>query len=215
MGRLIRNGHIIRAIDLHESTGGGQLPRAAGEIAFKVDDHRFLLIVAGRLAVDVDDTDIVDDDVLRREDPIGELPDSLGGEGDEELVPERGDDRHRPLSVAGDDTHVAFHGRTSEGFRPEGDRIGLSLLDGNVNLQGRPVVDCLRGIIAGEDVIQVGKDLELVGDESIQGAGLEIPVLPEEGCLVVRSRVGDHFVQVGALLLAVPAERMAEKFVSA
>ena len=53
MGRLIRNGHIIRAIDLHESTGGGQLPRAAGGIAFKVDDHRFLLIVAGRLAVEM------------------------------------------------------------------------------------------------------------------------------------------------------------------
>ena len=83
--------------------------------------------------------------------------------------------------------------------------------DVHVKLEGGTVQDGLRGIIAGENIIQARKDLKTVGDKAVQSTALEVPVvLQKRGCIVFGS-VGYQGVQVGTLLLAVPAERMSEQ----
>ena len=80
------------------------------------------------------------------------------------------------LSVTGKDIHVTFNGGLANGFRPEGDVIGLTDLDGDVPLQSGAIPGGSRGVIAGEDVIQALDDLEAVSGKTLQGAFFEIPV---------------------------------------
>ena len=219
VGRFVRDAHIVRTVHLHEKAGRGELARTAGREVFKVDATvngvRVHVIVAGGLAgtpVFPKNTDIVDDDILGDGKPVGEVADGFRGKGDGILAPVRRNACFGFLAITGDNLHGAFPG---QGLGPERNVIGLARLDGGIDLQGGAVGDGLRGIVAGKDVIQARNDFKTVCDKTVQGAGLEIPVLPDEGGVVVPDGLGNHGVQIIAPLLAVPAQRVAEQVIPA
>ena len=129
-----------------------------------------------------EDADIVDDDVLRRGDPEGEIARGFQREGNAVLVPLAADVRLRRLAVPGSDTEGAV---LRERLGPEREGVRLSRLEGRIDRQGGAVGAGLHGIIAGEDVVQALENIEPIGLETVQGAGLEVPVLLQQRRVVV------------------------------
>ena len=216
MGLLLRNGHVITTVVIRKKTGRGQLPGSPGGKVLEVDDDRLLLgTAAGRLTFAVDNADIVDDNVLGGGDPAGILPYGRDRQGDGKLAPLVRNLRLGLLTVAGNEAHGSFSGKS---LGPERENIRLLGFQFHIDLQGGPVGDRLRGIVTGEDVIRIlaaPDHFEPLGNKPVQGTGLEIPVLLDKGSIVIRGGIGNHIVQVVPFLLAVPAERVAEELIPA
>ena len=143
-----------------------------------------------------------------RGDPEGEVAQGFQRKGNAILVPLALDARLQRLAVTGSDVERTLLG---EGLGPEREYIRLPGLDSRIDRQRSAFGNRLRGIVAREDIIQALEDFESLGREAVQGAGLEVPVPLEEGGVVVRRGFRNQIVQVRALLLAVPAERVAEQ----
>ena len=208
MGRFVRDGHMVRAVHLHEQAGGGELAGAARREALEIDALGSRLLAAPAAFPFPEDADVVNDDVLRGSDPEGEVAQGFQRKGNAILVPLALDARLQRLAVTGSDVERTLLG---EGLGPEREYIRLPGLEGHIDRQHSAVGHRLRGIVAREDIIQALEDFESLGREAVQGAGLEVPVPLEEGGVVVRRGFRNQIVQVRALLLAVPAERVAEQ----
>ena len=129
MGRFIRHAHIIRAVDRGNVR---RIQRAYGK-AFEIDHLGGRLLAASAFP---ENADIVDDHVLRRGDPEGEIAQGFQREGYAVLVPFASDARPQRLAVAGGDLEGAL---LREGLGPERKGVRLFRLEGGIDRQGGSV----------------------------------------------------------------------------